>query len=114
MQDLINQLTPIIISLVTTIVGYYVTRATLEVRRRTGMEIESYHREALDAAIASGIRLALARLTDGPADVPTAELRQIALDYVQRSVPDAIAHLRATVDVLADKIEGRLSLAIDA
>ncbi len=114
MQELVNQIMPLIVSLVTTVVGYYVTRATLEVRRRTGLEIDSYHREALDAAIASGIRLAMARLTDGPVDVPTAELRQIALDYVERSVPDAIAHLKATADVLADKIEGRLSLAIEA
>ncbi|WP_428925003.1 hypothetical protein [Marinibacterium sp. SX1] len=87
----------IVASIVTALVGW----AVLEIKRRTGLEIEEKHRAALEAAIMSGIRALIDR------DESTTALDAVEA-YVRESVPDAIRALKPTDAVLRQKITGAL------
>lgn len=66
--------------------------AYLEIKKRTGIEVDAKTREALQSALENGIRWALQRagwLPDQP--VPSNAL-SAAVTYVENSVPDALKH----------------------
>ena len=85
-MDLFEQLRPLIADAVYIIVGFLVTIAVARFQQWTGMQIEGRHREALQSALANAARLAVAG--------ERIEIRE-AIDYVARSVPDALAHFGA-------------------
>lgn len=99
-------LLPAVLSVIATFVGFVLVRATEVARTRWGIEIEATHRDALHAALMSGIRSALQRGLTGQAAVSA------AITHASRSVPDALAALDPTPDVLASIAEAKLRDAL--
>lgn len=73
------------------------------VKRRFGIDIQAKHRDALHTALSTGSMLAIDRKLTG------AEARALVLDYLQRSVPDALRALAPGGGVLADLVDARLA-----
>ena len=88
LQALYAELLPVLLQLIAAILAMVLLRAAEAARRRWGIEIEARHREALHAALMTGISAALARGLKGTAAVDAATV------YARQSVPDAIAALR--------------------
>nr|WP_298095898.1 hypothetical protein [uncultured Shinella sp.] len=87
---LIDAMTPILISLIAAMVY-----------RWTGIQVEEKHMRALQSALGNGARLLL-----------TGHTIDDAVDYVERSVPDALATFRAAGD--RERIEELLAPHIAA
>lgn len=102
---LIGQLLDALVPILLTAIAAQLARLYPWLREKWGVEIEQKHRDALNEAILSGIESAIRR------SIPEAQVGRVALDYVRRSVPDAIRRLGATDDILADKIEALRSRA---
>lgn len=105
MSDLlIDLLMPHLLEIVSTLVLAAVTAAlgvlAPHAKRWLDLEIEARHRAALHSAIMSGLRAALARNGMSLQGVAPEALVSEAVDYAERSVPDAIAALRGPRDVL--------------
>ena len=88
LQALYAELLPVLLQLIAAALAMVLLRAAEAARRRWGIEIEARHREALHAALMTGISAALARGLKGSAAVDAATV------YARQSVPDAIAALR--------------------
>lgn len=80
-SQFVAQVLPALVDALTPIV---VTAIAAMVYRWTGVQIEEKHMRALQSALANGARLVV---TGGTLDE--------AIDYVERSVPDALKALRA-------------------
>ena len=70
---------------------------------RWGIEIEARHREALHAALMTGVRHALARGAAGAQGGGGSRG-----DYVRTSVPDALRALRSEPEQLVEMAEAKL------
>jgi hypothetical protein len=114
-QNLLLIMTPAILA----IVGYVAVQLELMFKRRTGLQIEGYHRDALHLALETGARLAISKAAirgrgDGDVlwiddDEPTIDdLKAQVVAYAQRSVPDAINFLKAEFDQLLDMASAKL------
>lgn len=68
----------------------------LAIRKYVGLKGEAILRDALNQAIATGVKQA-------PANASVAEAAEAAVAYAKRSSPDAIKKLGASTDVLLDK-----------
>ena len=79
---------PIILQLIAAGLGTLLLWVANVAKTRWGIEIEARHREALHAALMTGISAALARGLKGSAAVDAATV------YARQSVPDAIAALQ--------------------
>ena len=88
LQALYAELLPVLLQLIAAALAMVLLRAAEAARHRWGIEIEARHREALHAALMTGISAALARGLKGTAAVDAATV------YARQSVPDAIAALR--------------------
>lgn len=73
--------------------------------RKWGLEIEARHREALQSAIMTGARLALAGKLDAEAAI------RLILQHVQASVPDAVIALQPSPAVLENLARAKLQEA---
>ncbi|QDL91636.1 hypothetical protein FDP22_07455 [Paroceanicella profunda] len=107
MQTLLDTLAPVALELAGTLASALVAWLALVAKQRLGLDIEARHRAALDAAIMTGVRLALRRVGVAlpPAGAPPhAAQIETAVDDVKRSVPDAVKRLRASEDVLRAKV----------
>ena len=89
----------LIAALATAIIGWLAAQA----KARWGLEIEARHREALHSALMTGVRHALSEGAQGRTAIAEA-----AVDYVQTSVPDALAALKPQPDQLKDMAEATL------
>lgn len=96
------QLLPTVLELTGIALGGVLMRASLVAKKRWGIEIEAKHREALHSALMSGVRAALDRGLSGRAAVDA------AVDHAAQSVPDAMAALNPTVEVLASIAKAKL------
>ncbi len=76
----------------------------------TGIEIEARHREALQSALANGVRAAMAQ--GGGMDVE--RVIDLASGYVERSVPDALAALKVDYGKLRVLLEPHAGAALRA
>lgn len=98
MASLISEISalaiPAVVSLCGTVITVVFARVSSVAKARWGIEIEARHREALQSALMSGIRSALARGLTGDAAV------KVAIGYADVSVPDAIKALKPSGDVL--------------
>lgn len=101
MDRILEMLEPTLLELAATGVTAIIGWAALEIKRRTGLEVEEKHRAALERAIMSGV-MALADRDD------TTNAADAVEAYVRESVPDAIKALKPTGAVLRRKIEGSL------
>lgn len=93
------------LGILSAVIGYVLVRAEIYFKKKGNIEIESYHREALHKALQTGARLAIAKIRNegkGVVDATSAEMRKIVTDYVNRSVPDAIAYLNASAEHLSE------------
>lgn len=102
---LYSALLPTILTAIGAVLSYVLARAAAVAQARWGIEIEATHREALHSALMTGIQAALTRGMTGPAAV------QAALDYVAHSVPDALAALDPSHDVLTSLATAKLAAA---
>lgn len=105
-----NTLAPHLVEMASVVVAGVIAWATAALRRKWGLEIEARHREALHAAVMSGVRAALARQSGGRIDTDAAV--GDALAYVQQSVPDALGALRPSAHTLADLARAKLAEAV--
>lgn len=114
MNELFEQVTPYLISLAATILTYLAVRANAYMKVKTGLEIEAINRQALHSALETGVELAIAKATKNKTAAAAAqdELVAMIVEYVQRSVPDALETLRPSREQLQDmaiaKVEQRL------
>ncbi len=102
LTSLYTDLLPIILQVISAILGLLLLRLTTVARERWGIEIEARHREALQSALMSGASAALSRRLSWD------ETMKAVLDYVRRSVPDALAALAPKPGVLEDLAAARL------
>lgn len=75
---------------------------------RFGIEIEARHRDALQSALMTGVRLALQRLGHGASQ---RDIINAAVAYAHQSVPDAIQKLGPSVDLLGQIATSKLAEA---
>ncbi|WP_118138553.1 hypothetical protein [Oceanicella sp. SM1341] len=111
MHTILNALAPVALELAGTLASVLVAWLALVAKQRLGLDIEAKHRAALDAAIMTGVRLALRRAgvtLPATGALPDAAQIETAVDYVKRSVPDAVKTLRASEDVLRAKVAAAL------
>ena len=114
-QQLISEITPAVVSLAATILTYIAVMIGGYIKRKTGLEIEAFSRDALHQALESGVELAVAKARGdaSAAGAARAELIAMIVAYVKMSVPDAIKTLGPNEDLLKDlalsKLERRIS-----
>lgn len=87
------------------------------IRRRTGLDIEAKHREALQSALTNAAGLVIAKTGDALEGFKpsTGNVRMDeGIVYVLKSVPDAIAYFGLTPDKLRDLLEAKLGVVIAA
>ena len=98
--------------LITAIVGWIAT----QIQKRTGIEVEAKHRDALQAALTNAAGLIVAKaqgsLGDRTIDVRHPVIAD-AITYVNRAAPDAVARFGLTPAQLAEKLVAKLGL-VDA
>jgi len=92
--------------------GAVVGWIALAANRFLGISLEARHREALHSALAAGASLALSMVAQMVAQgMKPAEARDAALlagvDYVRRSVPDALKTLKPTDNLLFDMVRAK-------
>ena len=79
--------------------------ASVQVARRTGLDIEQKHRDALHTALMTAARLALAKELTGAAAI------SLILGYVRQSVPDAIRKLNPPAAIIEGLAKSKLEQA---
>lgn len=105
MNPILTAVLPPLLDIAGIAVAGVLIRVSLVAKQRWGIEIEARHREALHAALMSGVRAALAGGLSGQAAVDA------AIRHAARSVPDAINRLSPTAQVLASIAEAKLAEA---
>lgn len=91
----------VIISVIGALLAFLLNRAVGAFAAYTGIQIEAKHRDALHQAIMTAVE---SGLKHGP-DVGIDYLKANTLDYLQRSVPDALTALTPGDGVLDRLIE---------
>jgi hypothetical protein len=91
--------------------------ATALFKQWTGIQIESRHREALHSAAMTGVAAAFNRIGQ-KADTITIDVRTAlvkeAVDWVFKSVPDALKYFDLSPQTLATLVEAKLNLLLQA
>jgi hypothetical protein len=93
--------------LATAAAGWLIKR----IRDWTGIEIEARHREALQSALENAARLALHRATEraGGMSIPIGNaVVESGVEYVLKSVPDAVRHFGLTPERVGELIRPKL------
>ncbi len=107
LSQLQSEILPLMLQVISAIVGLIIAWAAATAKQRWGLEIEGSHREALHSAIMSGVRAALL------ARLPREAVVSAALDYTRASVPDALKALQPNDAVLTRIVEAKLKEALD-
>ncbi|WP_444453153.1 hypothetical protein ACTTAI_19260 [Rhodobacter capsulatus] len=94
LQELYAAIMPALLQIIGLVLSLLLARAADVARTRWGLEIEAAHRDALHAALMSGVRSALMRGIAGT------EVTREAVNHARKSVPDAIAALKPKSGVL--------------
>lgn len=99
--------------LLLTLLGYVAVQIEISIKRKTGLQIEGYHRDALHSALNTGASLALAWAARQDTEPTLLDLKRHVVEYAKRSVPDALTYLGAEFDQLIDmstaKLEEKMS-----
>ncbi len=98
---------PVLLQLIGAALGAALLWLSRVAKERWGIEVEARHREALHSALFSGVRAALARGLNGQAAI------EAAVAYAARSVPDALAKLGPSSEVLSDLASSKLLEVIE-
>ncbi len=107
LSQLQSEILPLMLQVISAIVGLIIAWAAATAKQRWGIEIEGRHREALHSAIMSGVRAALL------ARLPREAVISAALDYTRASVPAALKALQPDDAVLTRIVEAKLKEALD-
>lgn len=106
---------PYIVETVSILIAALVGWVVNLIRRRTGLEIEAKHRDALQTALTNAAGLVIAKAGD-LASALQLDTRNAALNegiaYVLKSAPDALAFFGITRESLKEKLEAKLGLAV--
>ena len=105
-NTILAALMPILLDVLGAIVLALIGQAALWLKRRTGIEIEARHREALHQAIMTGLRAALTKSAT-PSDAITR-----SIEYAKQSVPYAIRALRPSDQILTRIATAKLEEAM--
>ena len=100
--EVVEALLPLVFEAVSILLALLLGWLAIQLRRRYGIQIEAVHRDALHTALMSGVSRAMELGWDRRA------IADEALAYAKRSVPDAIASLRAEDDLLRDLAVAKL------
>ena len=110
MQPIVDQLSPILINVIATLIGLVLAWATAQfggaqaaIKAKTGLDAEALMRDALHRALDSGASLSVAKGTTGQDAVSA------VVSHVLASVPDAVAGLGASDGILANLALAKLS-----
>jgi hypothetical protein len=102
LTTLYSELLPVLLQLIGALLGLLLMRAAAVAKTRWGIEIEARHREALHSALMSGITAALMNGLRGKDAVDA------AISHAARSVPDALAALEPSTEVLTSLASAKL------
>ncbi|AZV00303.1 hypothetical protein ACFSS8_05835 [Paracoccus kondratievae] len=106
MQSIIHAAAPHVLELLGLVITGIIGWAAAAVRRKWGIEIEARHREALHWALTTAAQLAVKNQLTGK------QALDLMLEYVRRSVPDAIGNLRPSAEVLTDLAQAKLEQVV--
>jgi hypothetical protein len=84
---LFDSIRPALADIAVAVIATAIAWAAQRFQALTGIQIEAKHREALQSALANGARMMIENGSE-------ADFMR-AIDYVERSVPDALVHFRA-------------------
>lgn len=107
LTELYGSLLPTILTVIGMILTWLIAGVAQVIKARWGIDIEAAHRAALHSALMSGITAALSRGLSG-SDAVSA-----AVSYATKSVPDALAALDPSSEVLHSLAESKLRQALD-
>jgi hypothetical protein len=110
-SDVIEPLRPYLLEVAGVLITGVVAWAAKRFRDWTGMEIEARHREALQSALTNAARLALDRgaAHAGEMRIPIGNaVLETGVDYVLKSVPDAVKHFGLSPERVAELIRPKL------
>lgn len=102
MEDALRELLPAITAVAMTIITGLLAWVSAWLNARFKIEIEARHREALHSALETGVVRVIDRLIASPAVSYADANISDALEYAERSVPDAIKALAPTKEQLRD------------
>ncbi|TDE40943.1 hypothetical protein [Antarcticimicrobium sediminis] len=108
-SDLLAPLMPVVLQVVSALLGVLLIRLTGVAKERWGIEIEARHRETLHSALMTGITAALSK------GVTNKQAIAAAVSHaVQRGAPDAIKRFGLSEMDLADMAQAKLQDALSA
>lgn len=115
MIDIIQSIAqPIIVDLLLTLILAIIAWLMRKLPERWRLDIEARHREALHKALDTGIGLAIDTMQKHPTIAAPDMAIGTVLDYVERSVPDALRRLAPTRAHLEDMARAKLQKQVDA
>lgn len=107
----IDPIRPYVMEVTSVAIAGLVGWAARRVHQLTGLNIEARHREALQSALENGARLVLDRLTRSASGrtVPVGNaILEDGVEYVLRSVPDAVRFFGLTPQRLGELLRPKL------
>lgn len=111
MGGFFDALSPLLLNLAGVVITFLVAWLTARITKLTGIQIEGKHREALQSALENGVNYGLNQLGrfTGSYDIDVKnKIVAEGIRYVQRSVPDALAHFNLTPERLKELLEAKL------
>lgn len=105
LTDIYTAILPTLLELIAAILGVVLLRVSAVAKEKWGIEIEARHREAFQTAVMSGIAAALAKGLQG------SDAIDFAVKHVEASVPDALAALKPSAQVLTNIASAKLNAA---
>lgn len=115
MIDIIQNIAqPIIVDLLLTLILAIIAWLMRKLPERWRLDIEARHREALHKALDTGIGLAIDTMQKHPTIAAPDMAIGTVLDYVERSVPDALRRLAPSRAHLEDMARSKLQQKVDA
>lgn len=108
-----NIIQPIIVDLLLMLVLAIIGWAASFLPARFRLDIQQRHRDALHAALSTGVGLAIDTMQKHPTIAAPDMAIGVVLDYVERSVPDAIRKLGPSRAQLEDMARSKLQQQVD-
>lgn len=115
MIDIIQSVVqPIIVDLMLTLILAVIAWLMRKLPERWRLDIEARHRDALHKALDTGIGLAIDTMQKHPSIAAPDMAIGVVLDYVERSVPDALRKLAPSRAHMEDMARAKLQQKVDA
>lgn len=112
MTDLIEALLQLVAAGVLALGGYAITRLSTWLKLRADDQVRGYMLAALDRAVEYGMTEARRRVRDGLSKSSPHLAAELARDYAQQQVPDALARLKIDTAGLDRMVRARMPLPV--